>query len=343
MVQLSPRVAIVIPVYNSASWIEPTISSILAQTYPHELLQIVIVDDGSSDASAAVSEAILKSSDIEYKIVQVPNGGPSRARNLGWTSSSGEWVQFLDSDDVIAPEKIEVQIRTAKVADPGVGVIYSEWQLLSLSRNSWLPEGDTRMSSLGADVTRDLIAPGNFLHIGSCVFRRNCLESVAGFDERHSLIEDVDLLLRIALAGGQFCHATADGPLFHYRQRGAGSLSRRDPAEFHEGCIRNAMMVESSWRAAGQLTDFRRQALATIYHHALRFFAVNNRERFEELVEHIKTLVPGFVPAAPAPLRSASRLVGFRRAELLSVLYRRMKGLKRPTGRETVAAPSVAR
>jgi glycosyltransferase involved in cell wall biosynthesis len=103
-------VSVVIPVYNGARWIAGAIRSVAAQSYPLSLIDVVVVDDGSSDDSAAVAEAALGQTEIQSQVIRVTNGGPSRARNVGWRAAKGGWVQFLDSDDMIAAEKIETQI-----------------------------------------------------------------------------------------------------------------------------------------------------------------------------------------------------------------------------------------
>jgi glycosyltransferase involved in cell wall biosynthesis len=321
-----PRVSVVIPVYNATQWLRDTISSIGSQAYPKDLLEIVIVDDGSTDGSAEIASSCLNDTGIDHTIIRTTNGGPSRARNLGWTGSRGDWIQFLDADDLIAPHKIELQARAAVLGDPAVAVVHSGWQTLEMPHREWMPTGSVKEPVVREDVQASLIAAEGFIHTGSGLFRRSSLEAVGGFDERHWLIEDVDLLLRIAMARGRFLFVRG-GAVFFYRRYGTASLSQRDPAFFHEGCIRNAMMVEQHWQAAGELTTGRARQLAEIYYNSLRFFAVRNRTRFEELAEHIEALLPGFVPKEPGRFRIAGMLIGFRRAALLSVAYRRLRVL----------------
>ncbi|HYA16593.1 MAG TPA: glycosyltransferase family A protein [Bryobacteraceae bacterium] len=320
-------VSVVIPLYNGARWIADAIASVTAQTYPHELLEITVVDDGSGDDGAAVAAAALKGSDIASVVLRTGNGGPSRARNLGWQRSRGEWIQFLDADDVIAPEKIRLHAAAAEKMPRDVAVLYSDWKATRLVEGQWIPSGAIHTPSLGEDTIASLVQSDQFLSNASCLFRRSWLAAVGGFDERHWLIEDVDLLLRIAMAGGQFRRIETSEPLFNARQHDNTSLSRRDPAAFHEGCVRNAAMVEEYWRSRGEMTESRARLVAKIYHQGARYFAAHNRRRFEELAGRIESLTPGFVPESPALLRKVSRVVGFRRAELLSVQYRRAKGM----------------
>jgi hypothetical protein len=152
---------------------------------------------------------------------------------------------------------------------------------------------------------------------------------VGGFSEEQRLVEDVDLLLRLAMAGGQFVFAGNDDPLFFYR-RGGPSLSRSDPHRFAAGCVRNARSAEEFWRQ-GQLALTPKQTvlLQEIYAHALRIFYERDRVSFDHLLAHLEKLNPSFRPAGPAWLSWWSKWVGYRQAEALALAYRRAKRLLR--------------
>jgi glycosyltransferase involved in cell wall biosynthesis len=334
---LGLRISVVIPVHNGIPWLKETLASVLHQTYPHELLDVIVVDDGSTDSSSEVAAAFLAESDIAGRIVSVSDAGPGGARNAGWKASSADWIQFLDADDLIAPGKIAAQARAATVVDTGVSVIYSDWQSIEMLRGAWTP-GEIRAPIVSGDVTADLLESDNFIATGSQIFRRESLVCAGGFNEQFRLIEDVDLLLRISIAGGGFHRLSGTGPVFQYR-RHEGSLSLRDPRQFIEGCLRNALLVENHWQQVGQLTESRARRLANIYHQGARYFAANDRGRFEELAHHIHVLCREFVPSAPALLRNASRLLGYRRAELLSVAYRRAKAFCKGLGAGSAVSP----
>ena len=92
------------PAYNSAAFIRRAIESVWAQT--HLPLELIVVDDGSSDDTAAVAAAV----DPRTKVVRQPNGGPGAARNRGVKESSGDWIAFLDADDAWRPNKLERQL-----------------------------------------------------------------------------------------------------------------------------------------------------------------------------------------------------------------------------------------
>jgi glycosyltransferase involved in cell wall biosynthesis len=321
---MSPRVSVVIPVYNAEVWIATTLTSVCEQTYYHEYLDVVLVDDGSTDQSIAIAESILRQFSFTYCIIRTNNGGPSRARNLGWRQAQGEWIQFLDADDLLHNRKITLQMIPAIDLSGQIAVIYSSWQRIALADQTWSPVGTPVIPTVDIDPIADLLRPDNFIATGSQLFRRNWLERVDGFDERYWLIEDVNLLLRVAIEGGKFQYVPSEAPLFYYRQQ-KNSLSHRDQTEFVEGCVRNVQMAESYWRSLGELTAPRTALLAQSYFQAARYYAPIDEHEFERAVRKIETLVPGFVPSGPPLLRRLARLTGYRRAERIAVVYRAVK------------------
>lgn len=108
--EIQPLVSIVIPMYNAQDWIDGLLESIMRQTYQN--IEIVLVDDGSTDASGEiVSRFSKRNSGIEMRVILQENSGVSEARNEGVRQSSGELLAFVDSDDIWMAEKIERQVR----------------------------------------------------------------------------------------------------------------------------------------------------------------------------------------------------------------------------------------
>src|SRR5262245_30602775 len=97
----SPRVSVVMPAYNSVRWIEETLASVLAQTVGPERLEIIVVDDGSTDGTAEVAERWLSKTPLSWRVFRQQNRGPGAARNVGWQAARARWIQFLDADDLI--------------------------------------------------------------------------------------------------------------------------------------------------------------------------------------------------------------------------------------------------
>jgi glycosyltransferase involved in cell wall biosynthesis len=105
VIEASPTVSVVIPCYNGARFLRATLGSVLAQT--HLSCEVIVVDDGSTDDSAGVAESF----GPPVRVIRQPNQGESVARNRGIDEAQGEWIAFLDADDVWLPEKTERQLH----------------------------------------------------------------------------------------------------------------------------------------------------------------------------------------------------------------------------------------
>jgi len=323
---MSVAISVVIPLYNAGPWVEQTLASLRGQDEGLAQIELIVIDDGSTDDGPERVQAALSGAPFPAALLRTANGGPSRARNVGWQHARGTWIQFLDADDLLAPGKLAAQARVCAALDNQVAVVYSPWQRYAEKGGQWSPDGPVLRPNLGSAPLDGLIESANFIQLGAALFRRAWLERVAGFDERHRLIEDVDLMLRIAIAGGGFAEVPTPLPLCFYRQR-HDSLSRGEQRTFVEGCMRNARMLEQHWRGHGELTTMRVQRLAEIYFQGARFYADTDVACFERLVCAIEALAPGALPAGPPTLRALSRLIGYRRAEQVATHYRRAKAL----------------
>jgi glycosyltransferase involved in cell wall biosynthesis len=320
-----PQISVVIPAYNAERWIGETLNCILAQDYPPDLLEIAVVDDGSSDRTIECARAVLKQGPLEWSIQSCSHGGPARARNIGISSTRGQWIQFLDADDLLAKDKIKHQGLVAQYASPKAAVVYSPWTVIEEENGIWIPRLPLRTPRIESGSVLDLLKTENFIATGSQLFSRHWLNRVGGFDERHSFVEDVDLELRVGIAGGEFVATTAAAPLFLYRKC-CGSLSQRDPIGFWEGCVRNARLAEDHCCQIREgLTPEQKDLLLKIYGNALRVFYDLDRSRFRELFDHVKGLDPAYRPTAPGILRCLSSLVGYEAAEAFASLYRQLK------------------
>jgi len=322
-----PEIAVVVPMRDASDTVAETIGSIAAQTVDRAAIEVLVVDDGSIDGGGQIADDALRRGRLTGRLLRTAGAlGPSAARNLGWRAARAPWIQFLDADDLVGPEKLALQLPAARASAPDTCAVHSAWARLEPAGGRWVPSSVVVDPTVGTEPLADLLRADNFLHTGCALFRRSALERVAGFDTSLRLVEDVDLLMRLALDGGRFLRVHAAGPLFWYRQR-PGSLSRRDEGAFVDACLRNTRRAEVAWRADGPLTASRREVLAGLYGQAARHYAERDRSRFEELVSHIGDLDPGFVPSGPEGLRRLSQVVGYRAAERFAVRYRRARRL----------------
>jgi glycosyltransferase involved in cell wall biosynthesis len=313
-------VSVVIPAYNAEKWISETLTSVLNQTYRD--LEIVLVDDGSADKTVAVAEACLEKCPFPFQILRQSNIGAAGARNRGWDKARGSWVQFLDADDLLEPQKIELQIAKTD-SNKVIDVVYSDWQRLIPSKDSWKAE-DLRTPFIHDDALADILSDRNFLQLGCLLFRRSILKTVGGFDASHEPIEDVGLCVKIAIAGGVFVKAQSNGPVASYRDV-PRSFAKKSHRRFVESCIKNAKLAEHHIRQNHEQSPRVVEAIVDVYFNGARYFAGLDWKRFDEVVSDMEALRPTFVPKSPVQLNVLSHIAGYRRAERLAVSYRTSK------------------
>ncbi len=219
------RVSVVIPAWNRAATIARAIGSALAQD--PSPLEVIVVDDGSTDATPEVVAAI---GDPRLSLITQANGGVAAARNLGIAEARGELVAFLDSDDEWLPGKLAAQLAAFRAGGPRLGLVYTGFESVAADGTATRHEARHR-----GWIYRDLLARNVVTGCGSTVMvSRAALDLVGGFDTALPANEDYDLVLRIARFFAADCIAA---PLARYHDPGdaaAGSgavrVSRRADA-----------------------------------------------------------------------------------------------------------------
>lgn len=172
---MEPLVSVIIPTFNGARHIRETLESVFAQTY--RPLEILVIDDGSTDSTAA--EVAAFSPDVE--LISQPQGGHPAARNRGVRASRGEFLSFLDHDDLWAPEKTESQMECFR-RDPGLDLVFGHIQ------NFLSPEmTDEQRRQIAARL--DPI-PG--LLQGAMLARRSSFQAVGEFCEERDMGDFLD-------------------------------------------------------------------------------------------------------------------------------------------------------
>jgi glycosyltransferase involved in cell wall biosynthesis len=193
-----PLVSVVMPAYNRADYIGAAIASVLRQSYPH--WQLHIVDDGSRDGTPDVVRGF---TDTRILYLQQPNAGQSAARNRAIAAAGGQYICFLDSDNLWNADKLEYQVGLAR-ENPDFDVFYSDTQTISATGEPLPAPSATRWSGR---VT-DKLLRSNFVNFNTSLIRAQALRRSGGFDEQLRSGEDFDLWLRLSL------HSQ-----FHYSQK----------------------------------------------------------------------------------------------------------------------------
>jgi glycosyltransferase involved in cell wall biosynthesis len=216
----TPVVSVVIPCYNGRKYITGAIDSVLAQTAGP--VEVVVVDDGSTDDSAAVVERYCGEKPVKL-IRHGENRGIAAARNTGVRACRSRVIGFLDQDDLWREDKVELQLAAfAAAGGDDVGVVFANTRLLDENGSSRAvrpPRVPRHVDRFGPD---DLIASlfrKNYVPIGSALIRRECFESVGFLDETiRSGSDDFEFLVRVA-SRYRFVHIAL--PLFVRRLHGA--------------------------------------------------------------------------------------------------------------------------
>ena len=201
---MPPRVSVIIPTYNRSRYIAEAIRSVQAQT--HRDVEIIVADDGSTDNTRDI---VGQFGDAVVYIPLPHRGQPAATRNAALLAAKGEYVAFLDSDDLFLPTKLAMQLA-ALAQHPEGGLAYSNGHFFR--DDPQVPTGHVLdgMPTPTGDALADLLR-GNFLTSPVVLIRRGCLDVVGLFDERPEFlaVEDYDLWLRIA-AHFPFVYAPGD-------------------------------------------------------------------------------------------------------------------------------------
>jgi glycosyltransferase involved in cell wall biosynthesis len=191
---MSPTVSIVLPTFNRLKHLRPAVDSVFAQTFTD--WELIIADDGSEGETAAYLQTLAAMPQV--KVLRLPHtGNLSALRNTAWQAGRGEYIAFLDSDDVWLPEKLAAQVASLE-RHPARGWSHTAFAVIDES-GALLTGAHARWWSAAEGwVLEGLIKMEAVIAIPSVIIRRQLLERVGGFDDRLRVCEDYDLWLRLA-------------------------------------------------------------------------------------------------------------------------------------------------
>jgi glycosyltransferase involved in cell wall biosynthesis len=189
------NVSIIIPAYNAEKTIADTLDSVLAQT--HQNWEAIVVDDGSTDATAEITRGFAER-DARIRMIQQANGGESAARNSGITQAHHDWLLFLDADDWISPLYLE-RMAAALISDPALDAVHCRFARVARDGThvieKYVPPAGDMFSTLARRATFPPLA---------CIVRKSLVEAVGNFDTSLRTSPDWDLWQRIARTGARF-------------------------------------------------------------------------------------------------------------------------------------------
>jgi glycosyltransferase involved in cell wall biosynthesis len=240
-------VSILIPAYNAGPWIRQSIESALAQTWTPT--EIIVADDGSTDDTASVAGSF----EPRVRLYPGEHRGGNAARNRLLREARGGWLQYLDADDYLLPEKIASQMRWL-AGHPEVDVAYSPVILRyeSSGVEERLPVPDH------SDVALHFIRWIAFNTTGF-LYRKSAVEEVGCWDEDQAACQEHELMFRLFQAGKRFGFIDTFGSV--YRNHGTGTVSRKHPLRTITRKLELLEKMEALLKERGQLTRDHRRAL----------------------------------------------------------------------------------
>ena len=214
-----PLVSILIPAYNAEHWLSDTLESAVNQTWPNK--EIIVVDDGSKDGTCSIAEQFSRRG---VRLERQANQGAAAARNKAFSICSGEYIQWLDADDLLAPDKIETQMKAAQECESGRTLLSGAWArfIYRPTKARFVP------SSLWSDLKPAewllrKLEENLYMQTGSWLVSRELTEAAGPWDTRLLGDDDGEYFCRVLLAssGTRFVSKAK----IYYRVSGAASLS----------------------------------------------------------------------------------------------------------------------
>ncbi len=310
---MTPLVTIAIPCCNAARWLRAAIDSALAQT--HAAVEIIVVDDGSTDGSPEIARAF---GDRVRLFITERRGAP-HARNLALRAARGAWLQFLDADDYLEPEKIAQQFAETR-GGADADIIYSPvwWE-------TWRENQAVGRTASVLDPGRDLFSQWlswELPQTGGALWRKSALDALGGWKDGQPCCQEHELYARALEAGQRFGFAPT--PHAVYRLWSEETLCRKNPRQVIE--VKTALIETlRAWMQMGGVWTAAHQRIA-----GAACFEMSRTLAKDDLATaahyHAAQRASGLIslasPAAPAPYRLMYHLLGFATAERVARTFR---------------------
>lgn len=311
-----PLVSILIPSHNAAPWLPQSLESALAQTW--SATEIILVDDGSADDSLAVAR---RYEPRGVRVLAQDNRGASAARNLAFREARGAFVQFLDADDLISPDKISRQM--AVLAERPAGTVAScSWGRFTddLQRAAFVDQAVER-DFAPLDYLTFSSEGGFMMHPSAWLTPRAVAERAGPWDESLTLNDDGEYFCRVLLAGTGI--AFVPGARSYYRSGLPGSLSQRRDERSRRSQYRSVELIASHLLQAEDSPRVRR-AIANYFQRFIYDFYPSPADLMRAAATHV-TAHGGSGLRPPMGPRTAAlaRLVGWKAVWRLKHLRRR--------------------
>ena len=308
-------VSIIIPCYNSEKWLAETIESALAQTWTNK--EIIVVNDGSTDNSLAVAKSFESSI---VKVISQENKGASAARNVALKESQGDFIQYLDADDLLAPDKIELQLKLLEQNPNSNVVASSEWtrfyhhpqEALFIPQPLW--QNISVVDWLICAWNNHLMMP-----CGGWLLPRKISEKAGFWNEDLSVNDDGEYFTRVILAseGVKFC----PGARFYYRSGISESLSRSKSEKARQSEFLS-LSLGTSHLLARENSPRTRQVCATVFQRFIYEVYPDVPELSEKAAAKVKEFGGSKLqPTGGKMFQLLSKFVGWQKAKKIQIIF----------------------
>jgi len=317
---MAPLVSILIPAYNAERWIGETIRSALAQTWPRK--ELIIVNDGSRDRTLEVARQFASGNVL---VVTQQNQGASAARNKAFELCQGDYIQWLDADDLLAPDKIARQMEAATELKSRRTLISSAWGYFIYSRNraSFVP---TALWCDLASVEWLIRKIGQNLQMppATWLVSRELTHAAGSWDTRLSFDDDGEYFSRVVLASDAI-RFVPEAKAF-YRVSGSGSLSDFDQSRGKLASLFLSMQLHIGYLRA--LEDSERTRAACLNYLQRRFFRFYPEQtRLVDELQQLATTLGGRlqIPQLPWKYSLMQKLLGWTLTKRVRQHYNRWR------------------
>ncbi len=310
-------VSVIIPAFNARRWLPETLASVRAQAGVD--LEVIIVDDGSTDDTAEY----VTQEWPDFRLIRSENRGVSHARNLGTAVASGEWIQYLDADDLLLPGKLSRHLALVEKY-PECDAVYANWQKLVEDRTGSFVPGEV-VKRMIQDISEDpevAFFSTLWCPTGCYLWRRSFLEKVLPWKEWLPVIQDARFAWDAAAAGACWIHDPEVSVL--YRQHRSGSVSTKSRQAFLTDCVKNVSDIQRRWQLADSLSAERLDVLKAGYESAMRGLYEVDLSSFRDVYRKLLELDPSYEPTNRS-LRLISRFLGYENAERIASNWRLLK------------------
>ena len=259
------KVSVIVPAFNKYNFTRKTITSIINQTYKE--IEIILIDDGSNDDTYKLKHEFKNS--IKYYYTK--NIGASAARNLGIKKSTGDYLSFIDCDDIYEPRKIETSIGILK-ANPSYDFVYTDVYLINEKDDIIKIKFKPNNHPGSGNIVKKILLSDFTITNSTVVAKKECFDIIGGFDEKIFFAADRDVIVRLASKFKAFYIAQ---PLTGYRV-GSGNIFKDLDNTLKEFLY----LLDKNMKDLPNLSiSFKNQCYSNVYYNFAKIYAKKNNMR----------------------------------------------------------------